>query len=202
MEINNRVLRVLIFVSLATGLISLSFASELPQPKYPVSGPVFRELVVENVYVCKVMKYESPAVLRLVTQPDQASYSLPEDAVAAHFSAIFAKNYDWFLNTWSKDSQKFMADKNREKSRGPDYWLNLWENVYADKKIELITRIESGNYVLIEYRLTPKGRDKPFQDTVALTKENDRWVLTQELRNDPVLSSWNAPGLRVQRLVR
>lgn len=194
--------RAALLVFVTQCLISGSVLAEDIKPKFKVTAPQTKQLIVEEIYTFRLMQYDPSVAIQFVHEPKAASYQTAEDTVIAHFSAMNAGDYSWFMETWSKESRKQMEQRNKSAQRTPEFWKKTWARVLQGGTVELLNRLESGPYVLIEYRLSAKGNEKPFQDTVALAREDGRWVLTQELAADPVLSSWNAPGLRVQRLVR
>src|SRR5215216_4317854 len=174
-----------------------------PGTDFKTKEPRQKELVIEYVYSFREFEYDPPIQLKPFKSSTEASNASPEAAVMSHFSAMYAKDYQWFQSTWSKESQKLNEEHDKKQDRTPEFWLNLWDKVLSAKRVELTHRIESGKYVLIRYRLVPiSGGPATFEDLLALTIENGRWILTQELASDPLLRYWNAKELRIRRSIR
>jgi hypothetical protein len=192
-------------ILLITCMCQLTLAQDgrAPKSEFKTKPVKQKQLVVEYVYSFRELEFERPVQLTPLKSSSQASYVSPELAVLSHFSAMYAKDYQWFQNTWSRESQKLNSESDKKQNHTPQFWTDLWVKVLTDKRVELTHRIETGKYVLIIYRLVPtSGGPATFEDSLALTNEDGRWVLTQELANDPLLTYWNAPELRVRKTVR
>lgn len=164
----------------------------------PPPHAVHKALIVETVYPYSVAALQPALVVQPLTR-SAASFDRPEDAMVAHFSAMLAGDFEWFMSTWTAPSQALMRSRDQQRARKPAYWTGLWSKVYAGRRIELLNRIDYGEYVLIEYGLYAPGEQSPgFRDTVATVKENGRWKLTQELAREPILANWNSTSGRVQ----
>jgi len=158
----------------------------LPKPIYPVSDREDASYTVEYVFNYARYNY-TPAVAIKDVNRVQASYATPEDAFTAFYSAIQSGDYDWMLNSWDEGSRKFIQDKNEKDNQGQAYWVNLWKQRYAGKKIEMVQRLESGLYVLILYRITDPDTGKIIeQDTLPMNLEHKKWLATQSLAADPL----------------
>jgi hypothetical protein len=170
-------------------------------PNYPTSQPVTKTLVVEQLHVFRLAKYSPPYLLRLDVKSGAPSFATPEDAVLAHFRAMKQRDFSKFMTTWTKDSQAFMRKRDEERGRAEAFWVSAWEKALERQKVELSSWLQYGKYILIEYRMSREdGPGTVFEDTVALTRENGEWKLTQELAADPILANWNAPTGRIQIL--
>jgi hypothetical protein len=102
------------------------------------------------------------------------------------------------LNSWDDASQKYIAATNERKKLDQAYWVNLWKERYAGKRIEMVQRIESGLYVLILYRITEPDTGKLIeQDTLPLTRSGKSWLATQALAADPFTVTY--PDLKPQK---
>jgi hypothetical protein len=202
----NRSLMFLLIGSTALMLLTVQSGSAqeaAPKPASNNTVPIKKELVVENIYNFSVMEYEPKVVFQPQTKQEQASHDTPEQAVLSHFSAMYSGNYQWFQSTWSEESRKANDADDNQRNRTPEFWIGKWKSVLTGNKVELTNKIETGSYVLIAYRLVPSsGEAAILNDTLALVIENGRWVITQELASDPVLSLWNAPSLKFKKVIR
>jgi hypothetical protein len=177
--------------------------ASLPPPKFKVAPARKGQIRVEHVYHFTAMPYDPPHVVTPAPQRKDASHATPEDAVIAHFSAMYARDEAWFESTWAKESQQQMKARDAAENRPAGFWAETWGRVLKDRKVHLTARIESGDFVLIEYKLVsvPEAQTA-FEDTVVVRKEGVRWVLTQELAADPVPAFWKTPGSKLEKIVR
>jgi hypothetical protein len=124
-----------------------------------------------------------------------------------------AKDFDWFRATWTKDAQKLMEESDKAQHQTPEFWMALWEKTFKDRSVELTQRVETGDYVIVAFRIipNPSGSAPEAQGTptrqgielhLVLRNEDSTWLATQELADDPVLNYWKTPDKVVKRLVR
>ena len=180
-------------------LSASSYSLEKPIPPAGASSVEFKTLIVENVYSYELNKYTPSKQLNLITDRKSASYADPAAALVAHFSAMKAADFDWFLNSWSANSRVEMMVRDKKLNRSSSYWIDLWSNWGVGDSFELLNWIQYGRYVLIQYQLkSVNGNKKLIVDTVALIKDGQEWKLTQDLANDPILVNWNNQRGRIQ----
>lgn len=176
-----------------------AFAQDIEKPRLLADTAQNKTLVVEQVFPYTLIRYKPLTKLNLLKSRSEESYSGPEDALRSHFSSMHAKDYDWFLGTWSAASKQQMQLQNHSRGRDAAFWVAAWGKALSGKQIELTSWLNYGKYVLIEYRIVSgTGDTNSFTDTIAMVKEKNQWKLTQELSADPILSHWNSPSGRVQ----
>jgi hypothetical protein len=173
--------------------ISTSFAQE----KNSDAIKIYKTLIVETVYPYSVTKILPAEKITLNFDKPINLFQEPQDAIRAHFSAIKALDFERFLNTWDKTSKKLILDKNLINKKDSNYWKDLWRDTNIGSNLSLLHRIEYGSYVIYQYQIEIQG-GKLFSDSVALIRENDGWLLTQALANDPILMNWNNSLGRIQ----
>ncbi|MFN7963845.1 MAG: hypothetical protein U0002_21455 [Thermoanaerobaculia bacterium] len=181
-----------------------------PRPKspFPTGAPQVQKVVEENAYFYRTLPYQPAVEVRAITH-DKASYATPEEATIAAISAMLSADYGWFLETWTADSRRQLEARNQALGRSPEFWQEGWKKAFGGMRVELVTRIETGPYVLIAYSLTPQNeaagapgaKKKPFLTSV-LKNDGGRWLATQEMAADPVLMFWDQPGYHVQKMAR
>lgn len=174
------------------------FAETLPEPVYKTAWPKFAEITEEAVYQYRVMEYKGRVKLDLVKNESDAKYDTPEDALISLFSAIYAGDYDWWLSSWTKESQKELKEDYSSK----DDLLEEWKSFYKDNYIALISRIETGKYVLLYYNVASKRNKIKQRRTIAFVKEDDRWLATNELSDDPVFLYWQNSNYKAFKVGR
>ena len=103
------------------------FAETLPKPIFKTSQPERKKVIEEGVYYFKVMEYVPPVKIELIKKQSKAKYNNPENAVISFLSAMFAKDFLWWRNSWSEDSQKEMQERDKALKRSPDFWTKAWE---------------------------------------------------------------------------
>lgn len=171
-------------------------------PVFPATAPETRRLVVEDSYFFQVRTFTPAVKVKYVTRA-AASYRTPEDAAIARISALVAHDFAWFRSGWTEQAQAVLEAQDKRTGQTPTFWVNLWQKVFANRQIELTHRIETGEYVLIAYRIIGAGEGgKDVEMIDALKKENEQWLGTQEVSSDPVLSHWRTPDKPVKRIVR
>lgn len=199
----HKYIKIIIVCAVVLTVKDFTYAASLPKPFFNVTAVETKELTVEQIYSFNVMRYDPPVKVTLLSNPNNASYATPEQTLVAHFSAMFLKDYSVFLGTWSREDQKAMEEKDQSLKRTSAFWIQTWDKVLANRSVEFIARIESGSYVLIEYRLfSTTEQTQAFSDTVVLKNENDRWVLTNELAADPVPVYWKTSDKKVKKMGR
>lgn len=167
------------------------------------SQSVFKQFIIESSYLLEVKAYKVPGP-RNVPVPSGNSKKLfnsPESLIDGLHSAIFAGDYLGYLNCWTKESRDLLLEINKKENLTPSFWVERWKNSFSGTTLYIHNRINFGKYVLIEYSLR-RGAEEIFRDTMPLVKsESDGWQLTQELRNNPVVSDWRKERVRVPAVV-
>jgi hypothetical protein len=171
----------------------------LPKPIYKTTRPKFAEIKEEAVYQYRVMDYKGRVKLDLIKNVSDAKYDSPEEALISLFSAIYVGDYNWWLNSWKKESQLKLKEDFSQK----DELIEKWESLFEDTYIALITRIETGKYVLLYYNVASKDRNKIIQrQTIAFVNEDGKWLATNELSADPVFLYWQDPNYKAFKVGR
>jgi hypothetical protein len=189
---------VLIVVTLST-----SFAqNQSDSVVFPTTPPTTGRIIAEDEFIFSVRHYDPPAAVQPVSR-DKASFRTPESAAVALISAMAAFDFDWFRSIWDAGSLKVMDAQMIEMKQDRNFWTNTWEKTFRGKRVELIDRIDSGNYVLINYRVVgTAGQADPIELISAFKFQDGRWFATQDLSSDPVALYWKAPNMRPKRIVR
>jgi len=189
----------------ACGVSRSAAAQDVPEPMFRTAPPVQQKVVAEYHYFFTVNRYTSPVPVAITTR-DKASYSSPERATIALISAMATQDFEWFRSVWDAASIKVLDERDKKGNQDAAFWKNAWARAFANARVELTTRIETGDYVLIAYRLVPANATAPQSDNgelvTALKADKGRWFATQELADDPVLTYWKTPDVRVKRTIR
>ena len=184
----------------------ISYSQDKPAPIYNTKHPVMDKVVSEELYTFAIRTYDPPVRIKPVKQND-ASYDVPEQAAIAQISAMLAKDFSWFRNTWTKESKIIMENDDKKNNFNKDFWVNAWAKAFRDKDVDLLNYIETGEYVIISYRFVSKNKiadssEKDMELDTVLKREDGKWLATQELAQDPVLLYWRSPETRVKRVKR
>jgi len=175
--------------------------AELPSPIFPVGEVQERDLIVESLYRYKVYPYEPIQKIKYIDIED-SKYDTPEQTVFGHFSAMKSGDYDWFLETWTKESRIIMRESDKKRGRSKEFWVKTWDKVLSSREPYITSRIESGDYVFIVYSLKDSNGVVQFEDTLALELAGSFWKISQRLSSDPVGIYWSVPDKRVTQLAR
>jgi len=171
----------------------------IPKPVYKTTRAKYEEIKEEVVYPYEVMDYVGRVKLDLIQNKSDAKYDTPEGALVSLFSAVYEGEYDWWLNSWTKES----GLKLKEDLDSEDELTEKWRSLFKDSYVALISRIETGKYVLLYYNVATKERNKIIQrQTIAFVKEDGKWLATNELSADPVFLYWQDPNYKAFRTGR
>lgn len=187
-------------------LEKIGATEERPASVYKTTPPKKQQIITENFYFFTVRSYDPPIKITPIHQQAESSYSTPEEAVLSLLSAMLRKDYESWLLSWNETSRKEMQESDRTAKRSPRFWTQKWEENLQGKTAELVARVETGQYVIIEYRLVPLKTVAPptegFVGKIALKAEQGKWLATQELSSDPVFLNWKNPQQKMQFLIR
>src|SRR5215216_2015915 len=156
--------KILILASAILGLAVLSFGQQKSPSGtggtvFKTTAPKIEQVVAEDAYYFKISQYTPPVNVKLL-KPDEASYDAPESAAISGISAMASKDFSWYRQTWTQASQRMMEDRDKSLNRAQSFWVELWEKTFKNKRIELTHRIETGDYVLIVYRLVTESENR------------------------------------------
>ena len=180
------------------------FAQAPPPAKFPTGAAAPGQVVIEDEYRFIVRRYEPSVRVTTVTKAT-ASYATPEDAAIAQISAMLAGDFGWFVETWDPQSAQLMAARDKAQNQDASFWTQTWQRSLAGKRAELVARVDSGPYVVIEYRMVgvaAGGSQESFDLTTVVKLHEGRWRNTQDLSQDPVLLYWRDPAKPRRRVVR
>ena len=101
--------------------------------------------------------------------------------------------FKWYFEGWPKEMRAA-----KRQNQGDDVAINsqemvaAWKKGLQDTRVELIRRVNRGQYVIIEYAVisTKNGRQLSTF-SIPLQKKGRTWRVTQGLRSDPVFHYWN-----------
>ncbi|HBG08221.1 MAG: hypothetical protein A2075_13320 [Geobacteraceae bacterium GWC2_58_44] len=174
-------------------------------PVYSLTAPAsMQQKAIEakgSVHAVTVGSYQPPFVVGAVDKA-AAKNDTPENAAISQLSAMIRKNYDWWLQNWTIRARFQIEQRNKEMSRTPAYWTDRW-SLLDGKTVEIRYRADYSKddkeYVLIGYGV--KGLmlgSQEYESVLALEKETEKWLSTQELAADPVFNNiirlWHTTG--------
>jgi hypothetical protein len=178
-------------------------ATPVPPPPYPTTPAEEKRLIFERVYNYRRFVYNPAIVIQRLTR-DQASEATPEQAFAAQMSAMQSGDYEWWLSTWDKASQKFQIDRSAQVNRTPADWRAIWDRAFRGQQVRLIERVQTGPlgpYVMLVYETQAQGQPA-FRGNWVSKEEAGRWVTTLDLASDPIFQFYDSGKDRVSITVR
>jgi hypothetical protein len=178
-------------------------ATSVPPPIFPTAPAEDKQLIFERVYSYRRLVYKPAIVVQRVTR-DQASEATPEQAFAAQLSAMQSGDYEWWLSTWDKASQKFQIERSAQVKRTPADWRAIWDRAYRGQQVRLIERIQTGPlgpYVMLVYEMAASGQPA-YRSNWVSKEEAGRWVTTLDLSADPIFQFYDSGKDRVSITVR
>jgi hypothetical protein len=155
------------------------------QNAFPTGKVESGKFVVEYVYNYTVRPYDPAVTFNAVPRKD-ASRATPEDAFIAHFSAMTAKDYDWWLTGWTSESRASIEARNRSMNRNADTWAGIWDKAMKGQSIRMTRRVDSGPFAFIVYRMVDAGGKTTLESMYACKRVGKEWLATEELAEDPM----------------
>jgi hypothetical protein len=168
---------------------------------FATSGPERGKFVVEYVYNYVSRHYVRPVQV-VPVDAGAADYSSPERAAIAHFSAMRAGDYDWWLSGWDAASQAQIEARNAELGRTADDWAGIWAKAMKGESVFLLERVETGPYVFIVYEMRNADGEVTLRSIYACKRVGGEWRATQDLAQDPMFHHYLKGKQRVILNVR
>jgi hypothetical protein len=156
--------------------------------------PRVDEVAVDRVFEYRVWKFSAPETIETVAK-DAASYATPEDARIAQWSAMMARDVQWFLDGWEVETRERVAREVDLKELAA-----RWDSVVG-RRLRLLRRAETGGYAIVESEIEdgPGGPAPEYpwvrKSDVVFCLMDERWVWTDALASDPVALLWREPGI-------
>jgi hypothetical protein len=122
-----------------------------------------------------------------------ASLDSADASFISRMSAISSVNYLWWLDTWHPDSKKLALNYYQEKGLDQKYWEDTWKQKFVGRKIKLKQKVDYEGYIIMVYNVSePSGKEGFFDFPLVLKKENNKWMVSLDLRKSPLLlySPW------------
>jgi hypothetical protein len=124
----------------------------LPKPAYPSTERVQRSFSVAFVYDYAYSAY-TPVVDLPIVLRGAAKRDTPEAAVTAFYSAQRNGDWDAFLQCWTEEDKARIQDLLKTQKITVAGMLATWKDMYGKKPVQLIDRIETTAYVILDVRI-------------------------------------------------
>lgn len=141
------------------------------------------KFTVEYVYNFISTTYTPEAQFKSISK-EEASYSSPEEAFIAQFSAMINEDYAWWLSSWNSLSQDEILDRDKKQNRTAESWTKIWKKAMSGQTIKLIKKIETGPFVFINYKMLDHTGKETFNSLYVCKNDAGKWLATQELASD------------------
>lgn len=174
--------------------------------KFTLGSRVIDKVTEVRQYYYSVRKYEPSLKVDFKKYASIKNVDSPEKAALLQVSSMLVGNYQQWFDLWDAPSQALMNQRNKEKNRDSDFWVQKWkEGLSKYNNFMLNKRIDTGEFVIIEF-VASNDNDKSVQDLpldIPMKKEADgQWRVTQHLANDPVANYWRQPGHTYEVMAR
>lgn len=162
-------------------------------PTFATSAPVKKVITVESVFNYHLYTpLKGQENVRLVRQK-YASMSTAEDAFISRMSAVSSANYQWWLDTWQKESKEIALPFFKQKGFDQAYWQDTWKKQFKGRKIKLKHKVIYQGYTVLIYNVSePSGKESFLDLPIVFKKENNKWMVSLDIRQSPLLrySPW------------
>jgi len=163
------------------------------KPLYKTAKGQQKTITQVDKFPYREQVYQPPVTIKGLAK-SQYRYVTPEDAMVSRFSAMMNGDYEGWLASWDAKSQRLLKQLDAEPNRGPDKRIAQWKGLFEKAKPVLIRRIQTGQYVIITYKLlTADGKDAGmFEFPTVLHEVGGLWSGTEDLSGDalPTMSPW------------
>lgn len=159
----------------------------------------FQQIIVETIHTYKSESYkEKLSFVSGITKPKFSDDS-PETVLVEYLTALATGEVDQAIEYWTIDSKKLIQNKNTKISK--DELIKSAKALNYKSEIEFVARITYASYSIVELKFKyANSKSEPTLETYALTKQDGKWKLTQELADDPVVCCRNNARNRIQRV--
>lgn len=165
-----------------------------------------RDVVMELHYYVYPWRYTPPLEVSYLIDKSAGSRRTLEESMQVLLSAMKSGDVEWARSCWTKESRDLLEKRDRDKGRSKEFWVQRWGDLFSGKHAVLEHRARTGRYIIVEYALLGEGErldsESVLHEQVVLMEEGGEWLLTQDLRCDPVLASWKNPSVRQSMVVR
>tara|TARA_R110002167_G_scaffold93835_4_gene251130 strand:- start:3367 stop:3984 length:618 start_codon:yes stop_codon:yes gene_type:complete len=193
---------VIILVKLVVvGLLAVASAAKSDEPvpyvwvkpTFAASIPLQKNLKIESSFEYHLYKPNNATEKVRLVRRKYASNDNAELALSSRMSAIASLDYSWWLDTWTTDSKTLALDYYASKGLDKAYWLAEWKEQFVGRNITLRYKVEYGDYVVMIYNVAqPNGKPSYLDLPLVFTKEQGDWLVSLELRANPLIhfSPW------------
>jgi hypothetical protein len=196
---------ILLFCSLCTVYASTALTAEAlwVTPTFTASVPEKKTFIVEtefNYHLYTPDKGHNKVNLVLRKYASQESV---EQSFISRMSAISSVNYKWWLDTWHSDSKKLALQYYQDKGLDQEYWEGVWKQKFVGRKIKLKHKVDYNGYIILVYNVSkPNGTESYLDFPIVFKKENDKWLVSLDLRKNPLLrySPW-VEGISSEKVI-
>ncbi len=180
--------------------------TKYPLAKYRTKPFQERHVIEELHYHFRVADYDPPVAIWPTKDAAPPHFKSPESTLQDCLSRMAEPQYTAYLECWTTTDRAALESENRKERRTAQFWEEKWRQLFANyATAELISRVETGGYVILAYRLTPKAGSKTtaFDHSAAFKRTDDgSWKQTNDLAADPVFQMWQASDRVLRRTVR
>lgn len=162
-------------------------------PTFAASVPEKKELIVETQFNYQLFTPNKGHNKVNLVQRKYASLGSVDESFISRMSSISSVNYAWWLDTWHSDSKKLALQYYQEKGFEQQYWEDIWKQKFVGRKIKLKHKVAYNGYVILVYNVAePNGNDSYFDFPIVFKRENEKWLVSLDLRKSPLLrySPW------------
>ncbi len=182
-------------------------------PRFPMTAPKEKKLMVEQVYQFYVMRYDPPVEVNvLVNLPTGKAHNASMIAIA-FLSAQARGNYEWYVNLLSNSYKNKIEKELARTGKTPEDLVREWQKRFANRRIELTHYVKRGRcpsctgssrfqHSIIRYQVIDPEQKKIVEkgDLAFMFEAGKGWVAV-DLSGAPVYENWDFPDA-VKRMTK
>lgn len=178
-----------------------AYSAALPAPLYPATPRKQGQFTVQYVYNYAQSNYAPPVTLPILSRA-AATHDTPEGSLTAFYAAMRSGDYEAWLQCWDEPSRRALEAITKSKKNGPEYWRSIWRQIYTGRRITLVDRIETVNYIILDTEIDDPAKPTAKQlDSQVLVGQAGKWLLTNEFTNDGLVENYD-PAARVSSVTK
>ncbi len=185
-------------------------------PRFPLTAPEQKRLIVERVYQFYMMRYAPPVDVRVLENAPRRIAINPDLTAIAFLSAQAQGNYEWYVSLLSDARRKKIEAEQVRTGKAPQDLAQEWQERFANRRVVLTHYVKRGpcsscpglaryQHSIIRYQvIDPEKEVVVKQGDLPITVERGRGWVVSDLTGDLIYENWDFQGslLYSERIIK
>ncbi|MCH8055221.1 MAG: hypothetical protein IH857_03585 [Deltaproteobacteria bacterium] len=182
-------------------------------PRFPMTAPQEKKLIVEQVYQFYVMRYDPPVEMNVLENLPSEKADNASMIAIAFLSAQARGNYKWYVNLLSNSYKSKIEKELARTGKTPEDLVREWQKRFANRRVELTHYVKRGRcpscagssrfqHSIIRYQvIDPEQKKIVEKGDLAFMFDLGRGWVAMDLSGDLVYENWDFPDA-VKRMTK